>query len=479
MSLDNANENPLHDVEIEKFLLGAMLLKDGASVPVVMSILDTDDFYRPEHRIIYNCIKNIYLLYGVVDLQLLVSKMKDTGEADKIGLPYILGITEIAHTDAYQKHYAEIIKGKAQKRNFIERLQKIATDVKNPLTDFSDNIFNAEQAISEVRNSTGFNTRLTDGAEYYDKFFDADISANMKLAQRKTGFSNIDDNQIFNAGLYVIGATPACGKTTFCWQMLNQLAQDGETCIFCSYEMSRLELFSKTVASELFQLDNRITLTAADIRRGAYNQAMDLVKDDLKQRTGLKVIELSDETVDDLIKLLTPIVKKSDKPPVVCIDYLQIIPSTKDNFNAKQGIDDTVRKLKVFQRQTGTTFIVVSSFNRSNYNSSVSFESFKESGNIEFTADVVWALQLNILNHFKAGTDVNKIRKTVDDAKKHQPREIQLKCLKNRSGNNYDCFFKYYSAHDYFVPCEEKDFTQSLKELQDVQAADENPDNED
>ena len=47
MSLDNANENSLHDVEIEKFVLGAMLLKDGASVPVVMSILDTDDFYRP------------------------------------------------------------------------------------------------------------------------------------------------------------------------------------------------------------------------------------------------------------------------------------------------------------------------------------------------------------------------------------------------------------------------------------------------
>ncbi len=33
-----------------------------------------------------------------------------------------------------------------------------------------------------------------------------------------------------------------------------------------------------------------------------------------------------------------------------------------------------------------------------------------------------------------------------------QPRELQLKCLKNRQGNNYDCYFNYYSAHDYFEP---------------------------
>ena len=56
------------------------------------------------------------------------------------------------------------------------------------------------------------------------------------------------------------------------------------------------------------------------------------------------------------------------------------------------GIDDAVRKLKYFQRDTNTTFIVISSFNRTNYAQSVSFECFKESDNIEYTADVVWVL---------------------------------------------------------------------------------------
>ena len=65
------------------------------------------------------------------------------------------------------------------------------------------------------------------------------------------------------------------------------------------------------------------------------------------------------------------------------------------------------------------------------------------------------------MNHFKEAVSVSKIRQQVDAAKKQQPRQIQLKCLKNRHGNNYDAFFKYYSAHDYFLPCNESDFAPS------------------
>ena len=85
-----------------------------------------------------------------------------------------------------------------------------------------------------------------------------------------------------------------------------------------------------------------------------------------------------------------------------------------------------------------------------NYYQQVSFESFKDIGNIEYTADVVWALQLYIANTVKDGANISSTRKKFEDAKKQQPRQLHLKCLKNRNGNNYDCFFHYFSAHDYF-----------------------------
>lgn len=78
---------------------------------------------------------------------------------------------------------------------------------------------------------------------------------------------------------------------------------------------------------------------------------IDVMSDFAGDSLPLKVIELQNETVDELLNLLRP----------MCT-----------------GVDDTVMKLKKFQRDTNTTFIVISSFNRTNYSQAVSYESFKE-----------------------------------------------------------------------------------------------------
>ena len=169
---------------------------------------------------------------------------------------------------------------------------------------------------------------------------------------------------------------------------------------------------------------------------------------------------MQDESIDELLIRLKPLCFDKQKAPVICLDYLQIVPSSKES--TKLGVDDSVRKLKKFQRDTNSTFIVISSFNRANYTQGVSFESFKESGNIEYTADVVWALQLFVLNLINPN-NIADSRKKIDVAKKKQPRQIQLKCLKNRQGNNYDCFFNYFSAHDYFEPCDK--FKEAKREI--------------
>ena len=442
------NEQP-QVIDMEKFVLGAMLLENGKIIPTVAAILNSEDFYRPDHRIIFDTILKLYKNDIIPTILTLMEEFRKTDEVRKIGIEYILSISESAHTIVYAEHYAKQIKEKSDLRKLQEIALKIATDaeigLKTPLDIANDAIsdfkFLDRIAISKI-------TSLND---YFRQKYSEDINNQLKYYQRKTGFDNIDEKQIFSAGLYVLGATPACGKTTFAWQLAEQLARNGEDCIFCSYEMSTLELSTKTVARELFKNDNKITLTSADIRRGGYNRGITpVIEEYTSGNFNLNIIEVQNETVDELLKLLRPLCTKVEKAPVVFIDYLQIIPSNEKD--SKRGVDTIVRKLKIFQRETNTTFIVISSFNRTNYLSPVSFESFKESGNIEYSADVVWALQLNIINSFKIGISISDSRKQIDAAKKQHPRQIQLKCLKNRQGNNYDCFFNYFSAHDFFEP---------------------------
>ena len=443
-----------NDIEMEKQLLSAMLLDQGFIVPKVLSIINADDLYRPEHQFVFKAIVSLYSSGKPVEFLAVEQQLRKNGDHQKIDHIYLLSLINATYTTAFAEHHAHIIKEKADLRRLILAAKIIREDANLAQLSPTDIIAKAQLTFDQISRSVVPSQKFS-FADFFANHFQAEVDELKNYSNRRSGFDNLDRLQLFSPGLYVIGATPAAGKTTFCWQLLEQLACRGESCIFCSYEMSKLELFAKSAARELFRRVPSTELTAADIRRGAWSvQLENVVNDFAAAELNLSVLELQDESVDDLLALLKPLCSDKSHAPIICLDYLQIVPSSKDT--AKLGIDDSVRKLKKFQRDTNSTLIVISSFNRQNYAQSVSFESFKESGNIEYTADVVWALQLNVLNHLSPGS-LSDLRKQIDDAKKKKPRQIQLKCLKNRQGANYECFFNYFSAHDCFMPCENFD----------------------
>ena len=462
----------LLNMELE--LLGMLILKDGKVIPDVDAILQPEDFYSYEHQLIYTAIIDLYKSGTAPSMPLIAEWLKSKnyifkGENDtvspydKVSVETIMDLGQVAFTTAYAESYALKIKEVSNREKLLRigtSFQQNAEDVTKSLNDL---VANAEKALRDVSSNTVQNKAISRQC-YSTQFYQNESNAMSGYTKRKTGFSNIDEVQIFSPGLYVIGATPAAGKTTFCWQLLEQLQKKGETCVFCSYEMSPLELFSKSYARELFLRDKSTKLTSADIRCGATSDLLDKVHADFMadDTGGVNLFALRDENIDELLRLIRPYCNDKKKSPVVCLDYLQIVPPSSDLQSDKARIDDIVHKLKTFQRETNTTFIVISSFNRMNYYQQVSFESFKESGNIEYTSDVVWALQLNVTNDIKIGATISDTRKKFEDAKRQKPRHIQLKCLKNRQGQNYDCYFKYYSAHDYFEDCKNFDDEESI-----------------
>jgi KaiC/GvpD/RAD55 family RecA-like ATPase len=290
-------------------------------------------------------------------------------------------------------------------------------------------------------------------SRYFSSDFFRDIERKTKYADRTTGFDNLDAAQIFMPGLYMVGALPATGKTTWAWQLLSNLAANGELCLYCSYEMSRTELFAKSMAREMFlrnpELSKRLNLSSANIRRGACRDIPELHEQAASFASSginLRVLEVSDVDVKKLVEYLKPIAAAADKPPVICIDYLQIIPPTKSKLSPKEKLDEIALSLKDFQRETDSTIIAISSFNRENYYQPVSFSSFKESGALEYGCDVLWGLE-NCPVH---ASEISK-EMIIEESKKKN-RSIKLSCLKNRNGGQYECYFRYHAAHDYFEP---------------------------
>ena len=140
-------------------------------------------------------------------------------------------------------------------------------------------------------------------------------------------------------------------------------------------------------------------------------------------------------------------------PGLVIIDYLQILHPYNEKFNDKQNIDKNIMELKRISRDFNIVVIVISSFNRSNYLTEVSFESFKESGSIEYSCDVLMGLQLKVQEGDSeiSNEEKSKKREAINEAKLAEPRKIQLVILKNRMYKAWTKIdFDYHTRYEWF-----------------------------
>lgn len=288
----------------------------------------------------------------------------------------------------------------------------------------------------------------------------------------QSGYGNLDALTNIYPGFYVLGGISSLGKTTFAQQMGDQMAANGEHIIYFSLEQTALELASKSVARKMYELDAASALTSLQIRKQDYEdpRLKPVFEAYGKYATNVTVVECTFRaTIDDIEKYVDDYVKKNDIKPVVIIDYLQVIQAPiGSKLNTKDLIDSHVRRLKQIQTKHQIVLLAISSLNRQNYLTQIDYESFKESGGIEYTADVIWGLQLQVLHDeiFDKANAINEKRQKVKDAKAANPRKIELVCLKNRFGiSSYSCGFDYYPQFDYFKP-----------DMNGVKASDTDPD---
>ena len=317
----------------------------------------------------------------------------------------------------------------------------------------------SEALENQIKNKSYLKPDLV--SNYLDQFL-KDIEANKHKEAIKTGFNKLDDNLDggFYPGLYVIGAISSLGKTTFIQQITDNIAFKGQDILFFSLEMSKFEMVGKSLSRLTFESIKTRTeaVTTRQILKNSFNKEV-LVSSGAGAKyesisNHLSIIEGGFNTnLNDVKSKIENYIELTGAKPVVVIDYLQILQAGDNGTGTeKQKIDYLVTELKRISRDYGLTVIVISSFNRENYLSGVGFESFKESGAIEYTADVVFGLQLEAVESLKNNQTITEKRDIINQAKEATPRKIELICLKNRNGKSYfKVSYEFYSKFNYFL----------------------------
>ena len=303
----------------------------------------------------------------------------------------------------------------------------------------------------------------------------------MILSPRKeipTGFLELDrilDGGLY-PGLYVIGAISSLGKTTLALQIADQIAQSGRGVLIFSLEMSRNELIAKSLSRLTFITDMERKGSCANAKttrgilrgkfRGFENEVFISAMEEYgKYGKNIHISEgIGNIGVPEIGAKVREYMKFNDgEPPVVVIDYLQILAPADIRATDKQNTDKAVLELKRLSRDCEVPVIAVSSFNRENYYQPVSMASFKESGAIEYSSDVLIGLQYagwDYRENEKEADRQKRLRelleimerngKSAEEAGGVDGRVIQLKILKHRNGRKGNVYLEFVAKYNHF-----------------------------
>lgn len=319
----------------------------------------------------------------------------------------------------------------------------------------------AENEEEEANPKPGNILEYLTGGKYEKDLLDFQTATNLK-----TMFPVLDQklNGGLYAGLYVIGAAPGTGKTTFVLQVADQIAEQHKHILFFSMEQSRLELVTKSIsriARKMYPSKQERLKTSLQIRQGYTSneteQAMQKYKNDIAPY--INIIEGNFNTTADTIRATTEkYINQNAERPVVIIDYLQIVQPEEKNSkkDMRLQIDGALTAFKQISRDLNVPVIVVSSLKRGDYYKPLSMDSFKETGGIEFTADVLIGLEFKEVRNFtKSDTDETR-RASINREKEKPARDLLLTVLKNRYGISYfDIEYTYMPAYDFFTELKE------------------------
>ena len=242
-------------------------------------------------------------------------------------------------------------------------------------------------------------------------------------------------------GLITIGAIPSLGKTTFILQLADNISVlDNTKVLFFSLEMSKFDLISKSLS--------RLSYVSDDVENYTFDDLLSNKEDVDYKALFERYTPLADnlyiiDNIYDLRSIESCIAEFRDNNPseniVVIIDYLQYI-LCGNNGSDKQVIDMITKRLKELSKILNLSVIAISSLNRANYGGGITMESFKESGSIEYTSDILIGLEYTNNNANDRDMEARK-----------NPRRITLTILKNRYGALGKVNYDFFTTHHTFI----------------------------
>jgi len=204
----------------------------------------------------------------------------------------------------------------------------------------------------------------------------------------KTCFGRLNHALDGLRGLNVLGAQPKAGKSTFFMQVASSLAEEQVPVIYYDFENGRQKVYSR-ILSRMSRMSEREilseNLSPDDGTR--IEETMRQFRSMLMQFKVVSDRKISPDLMRKQIEFLRSQTNSADM--LLVIDSLHKLPFARLT-ERRSGIDAWLRQMESIRDEEAVTFLVISELSRSvegGYDREPDLASFKETGDIEYTAD--------------------------------------------------------------------------------------------
>ena len=376
-------------------MLGALMLNNDAWFDV-SDIVIAADFYRPQHRIVFEAMETLSRDSQPLDAVTVSETLQSRGLLEKAGgIAYLAELVDGTPGAGNVAAYARIVRDRSTVRKVIAAANRIVDKAfmregrsDEELLDY------AEQEIFEISEDRA----KSDGPQEVNPLLDGAVHRVTELSRNKgaitglaTGFADLDRMTagLQKADLIVVAGRPSMGKTSLAMNMVEHAIMNGESpSLVFSLEMPADQLVMRMLSS-LARIDQ------SRMRTG------DLDDKDWDRFTAA-VAQLRDKPlhIDDAAAL-TPneirararrVARQHKGLGLIVVDYLQLMRGSGQPENRTNEISEISRSLKALAKEMRCPVIAVSQLNRAletRSNKRPIMADLRESGAIEQDADII------------------------------------------------------------------------------------------
>lgn len=384
--VDEVLRVPPHSIESEQAVLGGLMINPDA-YDRVRDIVSEADFYRRDHRMVFNAIAHLAENREPADVVTVIERLRTTGQDEAAGgVQYVGSLPRNTPASTNIEAYANVIRTRSLERRLAHNGAQMAelawADM--PLEEKADQAGKlAGEIVGGKATGRSMKDVLTEVVNAVDQRFNSSGPTGLQA-----GFPDLDRrlNGLQGSDLIIVAGRPSMGKTTFAMNIVENIAvKSGKRCAVFSMEMSDAQLVERSTCS-LGRIDYERIQTGK-------------LEDDEWTRLSKAIGQLNeaDIVIDDTGALSIAQLRSRarrmhrEKPlDLIVVDYLQLMRGEGENRTNEIG--SISAGLKALAKELRVPVIALSQLNRgveNRPNKRPQMADLRESGAIEQDADVI------------------------------------------------------------------------------------------